>query len=70
MSKKRGKKLALKRETLRKLDNNELSQAAGGYVAKTTLCGGATGGCAYTVSGGCTTEIGQLDAGILVIKGG
>lgn len=57
MSKKKRnkKKLALKRETLRKLDNNELQGAAGGYIYKTKYCtaGDATqaGG-----TGGCTTE--------------
>ena len=72
MSKKRGKKkLALKRETLRKLDNNELGQAAGGAVVKTSYCGTATGGCAYTISGGCTTDtmLANYDINILVIKG-
>ncbi len=41
-TKKRGKKLALKRETLRKLDNRQLGGVAGGYVARTTYCAGGT----------------------------
>jgi hypothetical protein len=59
MSKKRGKKkLALKRETLRKLDQNELGGVAGGAVARTTYCAGGTAQAGQ--SGGCTTEIGDL----------
>jgi len=54
----RKKKLALKRETLRKLDPNELKAAAGGAVAYsgrcTTMCAG--GDAQAGGSGGCTTQ--------------
>lgn len=49
----RPRKLALKKETLRKLDAGDLRQAAGGVGQKTGYCGGgsqagATGGCETT----------------------
>lgn len=55
---KRGKKLALKRETLRKLDQNELQQAAGG-LRYTDYCAGGGGGAIR--SGGCES-LGCLNA--------
>ena len=55
MSKKRSKKkLALKRETLRQLDNSELKNAAGGAVAYSYYCAGGSKQLGGT--GGCTTE--------------
>jgi hypothetical protein len=48
----RTRKLALKKETLRRLDDGALQQAGGGYVYKTAYCGG---GSQAGVSGGCTT---------------
>ena len=66
MSKKRGKKkLALKRETLRKLDSSELAKANGGYIYKTKYCAGDTQAGA---SGGCTDTFIQQYDGSAVIK--
>ena len=66
MSKKRKKKLALKRETLRKLDNSELQGAAGGYI-KSRYCTGdntQAGG-----SGGCTTtDANAIDPGDFAVN--
>jgi len=51
MSKRRDKKLALKRETLRKLDQSQLGGVAGGWTYRTYNCAGdqqqagASGGC-------------------------
>ncbi|HUS64118.1 MAG TPA: class I lanthipeptide [Kofleriaceae bacterium] len=67
MSKKRNKKLALKRETLRKLDNNQLQGAAGGIIYKSKYCTGdntQAGG-----SGGCTTtDAGAMDPGDFAVN--
>ncbi|HUS65220.1 MAG TPA: class I lanthipeptide [Kofleriaceae bacterium] len=52
MSRRPGRKLSLKRETLRKLDAAELGQAAGGGRVNTAACAGGGG---TTVSGGCAT---------------
>ena len=49
---KRTKKLALKRETLRKLDESQLGQVAGGWTL-TQRCAGDRGQAG--VSGGCNT---------------
>jgi hypothetical protein len=53
---KRTKKLALKRETLRKLDESQLGQVAGGYTLTQRCLGdrqqaGVSGGCNTTTDG-------------------
>jgi hypothetical protein len=66
MSKKRKKKLALKRETLRKLDNSELQGAAGGYIYTTKYCAG--GNTQAGATGGCTDDAIRALDGSIVIK--